>query len=108
VNQYRRRSRGLRFPQQEIVVMSEESEVCWGVKGFWIGDTVFGPFESEEQARAYMHSERFENLNRNPEDHWVLRFSGTNPVHVMCQAGFEWTRSTMPQFRDPDTRRIAA
>jgi hypothetical protein len=80
--------------------------VCWGVKKAW--SECIGPFESEEAARAYMHSERFQNLDRDPEDHWVLRFSGTNPVHVRCQAGWEWTLSTMPQFLDPDTGRVAA
>jgi hypothetical protein len=72
------------------------------VKGPWYADYVFGPFESAEQARAYIHSERFANFDFDPDDCWLERFSGTNPIHVVCTMT-EWTRPNMPQFRDPDT-----
>jgi hypothetical protein len=45
--------------------MSGESEVCWGVKGPWCEDHVFGPFESEEQVHAYPSLRRWRNTAMN-------------------------------------------
>jgi hypothetical protein len=88
--------------------MSTDHEVCWGVR--WPRDfgqfTAFGPFATEEEAFSYAHSERFANIDCDPEDTWVLRFTGTKPVQIRCQAGLEWTRDTLPRWRDPDTGKL--
>jgi hypothetical protein len=65
--------------------MTKDRDVCWGVHSPLC---VFGPFESEEEACAYIYSKRFD----------------FDPC--CCSVfKFEWTRPNMPQFRDPDTGR---
>jgi hypothetical protein len=91
--------------RREYHEMTEEGEVYWGVQIYGSSHLgVFGPFESKEEAHAYIYSERFADFDHSPENCGILRFWGTSPVHVACDS-LEWTRPDMPQFRDPDTGR---
>jgi hypothetical protein len=85
-----------------MTILDTGDGACWGLRGPY--DFNVGPFASEEEARAYMHSKQFVyNFDRDPADTWVESFTGSGPVHVRCEDGLEWTRQALPRFRNPGT-----